>query len=55
MNDFRFGVSPVNYPDPDPVRTSEKIIQCFSHKYFQDAANDFVDPLGLSFTKSLAT
>ena len=20
MSDFRFGVSPVNYPDPEPVR-----------------------------------
>ena len=26
MSDCRFGVSPVNYPDPDPVKNAENDI-----------------------------
>ena len=35
MSDCRFGVSPVNYPDPDPDhdRTGQKMKQCEDAKH----------------------
>ena len=39
MSDCRFGVSPVNYPDPDPDYKYEiylgDIFNCFGEMFFQ--------------------
>ena len=51
MSDCRFGVSPVNYPDPDPDYKYEiylgDIFNCFGEMFFFNIFSEFI---GFFFT-----